>query len=70
MEGKTDFTSKNYQPYEIKAFKSGEEFIKYLNSESIKNSLTKLYGKDRYKSIIDWFKPRVDTYGDWIRANI
>jgi hypothetical protein len=53
IEGKTDYTSKNYQPYEIIASKTGQEFLNYLNSELIKNSLIKLYGKNRYKAMID-----------------
>jgi hypothetical protein len=70
IEGKTDYTIKNYQPYEIKTFKSGEEFLNYLNSELIKNSLIKLYGKFRYKTMNDWFKPKINTYTNWIKANI
>jgi hypothetical protein len=66
IEGKTDYTSKNYQPYEIRAFKTGEEFLSYLNSELIKNILIKLYGKFRYKTMIRWFKPKVNTYKDLI----
>jgi hypothetical protein len=45
--------------------------MKYLNSTLIKNSLIKLYGKDRYQAIVDWFKPRINEYNEMIRrANI
>jgi hypothetical protein len=54
--------SKDYQPYEIKAFKTGEEFMKYLRSELIKVSLIKLYGKLRYEALINWFKPKINDY--------
>jgi hypothetical protein len=70
IEGKTTYSTKEYQPYEIGAFTTGEEFLNYLNSELIKNSLIKLYGMDRYYKIILWFKPRVDNYTDWIRKQI
>jgi hypothetical protein len=70
IEDKTDYTSRDYQPYEIRAFKTGQEFLKYLNSELIKNSLIKFYGKFRYKAMVDWFKPKINTYTDWIRASI
>jgi hypothetical protein len=57
-----NITSKNYQPYEIRAFKSGREFMKYLSSDLIKNSLIKLYGKKKYNKIIEWFKSRANEY--------
>jgi hypothetical protein len=70
IEGKTHYTSKYYQPYEIRAFKTGEEFMNYLNSDLIKNSLIKLYGIKRYGAIVNWFRPRVDSYTDWIKKFI
>jgi hypothetical protein len=54
IEVKTNYISKNYQPYEIRAFESKQELMKYLNSELIKNNLIKLYGKDRYKALVNW----------------
>jgi hypothetical protein len=61
---------KNYQPYELKAFTTGEEFMNCLNSELIRCSLIKLYGKGRYEAIVKWFRLRVDSYTDWIRKFI
>jgi hypothetical protein len=55
-------SSKAYQPYEIRAFQSGEEFMKFINSQLVKSYLIKLYGKDRYNKIIEWFKPRIKVY--------
>jgi hypothetical protein len=59
-------SSKDDQPYEIRAFKSGQEFMTYMNSELIKSSLIKLYGKKRYDKIINWFKPRIEVYDQMI----
>jgi hypothetical protein len=67
IEYKTsNVSSKDYQPYEIKTFKTGREFMTYINSELIKNSLIKLYGKKRYDKIIEWFKPRIKEYDQMI----
>jgi hypothetical protein len=67
IEYKTSAVSKKaYQPYEIRAFKSGREFMTYMNSELIKRCLIKLYGKERYKKIIEWFKPRIKVYDEMI----
>jgi hypothetical protein len=62
VEGRGVLITKDYQPYEIKAFKTGEEFMNYLRSELIKSSLIKLYGKDRYESLVNWFKPKINDY--------
>jgi hypothetical protein len=70
IDNKVVPSKRHYQPYEIRAFKTGQEFLKYLNSELIKNSLIKLYGKDRYNTIIRWFQPKVDKYTDWIKKHI
>jgi hypothetical protein len=40
LEGKLEPSGKYYQPYEIRAFIEGKEFLSYLNSDLIKNSLT------------------------------
>jgi hypothetical protein len=63
VEGNRYYTStKNYQPYEIKPFGSGHELMKYLRSDLIKNSLIKLYNKDRYESIVKWVGARINEY--------
>jgi hypothetical protein len=64
IEGRTIHITKDYQPYEIKAFKTGEEFMKYLRSELIKSSLIKFYGKDKYESIVNCLKPKINEYSD------
>jgi hypothetical protein len=53
---------KFYQPYEIRAFTDGREFLSYMNSDLIKNSLTRLYGLDRYNKLVQWFTPLVEQY--------
>jgi hypothetical protein len=57
-------SNKAYQPYEIKVFKSAGEFMKFITSPLIKKYLIKLYGKEKYDKIINWFRPRVDAYND------
>jgi hypothetical protein len=69
IEYKTsNVSSKDYQPYEIKAFKTGREFMTYINSELIKNTLIKLYEEERYDKIIECFKPRIEEY-DQMKLN-
>jgi hypothetical protein len=70
VEGRRMLISKDYEPYEIKAFKTGEEFMKYLRSELIKSSLIKLYGKDRYEAIINWFRPKINAYTDLMKKHL
>jgi hypothetical protein len=60
----TAVSSKAYQPYEVKAFESASEFMKYISSPLVKRYLIKLYGKEQYDQIIEWFKPRVKAYDD------
>jgi hypothetical protein len=55
-------SGKYYQPYEIRAFMDGDEFLSYLNIDLIKNCLIKLYGEIRYNKIVDWFKPIAEEY--------
>jgi hypothetical protein len=60
----TAVSSKAYQPYEVKAFKSDGEFMSLIGSPLVKRYLIKLYGKQWYDKIIEWFKPRADAYND------
>jgi hypothetical protein len=60
----TRVSSKAYQPYEVKAFESAGEFMRFIGSPLVKRYLIKLYGKEWYDKIIEWFKPRVKTYDD------
>jgi hypothetical protein len=64
IENNFIISKKAYQPYEIKAFESAEEFMKFIRSPLFKLYLVKLYGKDRYKNIIDWFRPRINVYNN------
>jgi hypothetical protein len=59
IEGNIYPSTKNYQPYEIKPFKTGRELMNYLKSDLIKNSLVKLYNKARYESLVNWVKDRI-----------
>jgi hypothetical protein len=67
IENKMTYSTKDYQPYEIRAFLTGREFLSYLGSELIKNSLIRLYGVQGYNKIIHWFSPRIDEYTDMMR---
>jgi hypothetical protein len=69
IEHKMEHSTKYYQPYQIWAFSSGREFLNYLGSELIKNSLIRLYGVEGYNKIIHWFSPRVDEYTVIMRKN-
>jgi hypothetical protein len=40
----------------------GEEFLSYLDTDLIKNSLVRLYGENRYNKIVDWFRPIAKQY--------
>jgi hypothetical protein len=62
VEGNMLISRKHYQPYEIRAFTDGREFLTYLTSDLIKNSLIRLYGEDRYNKIVQWFKPITNKY--------
>jgi hypothetical protein len=64
--GASVYTSKEYQPYEIRAFKSAQEILKYLNTDLIKNSLIKLYGEYKYNVLIKWVRENADRYNFWI----
>jgi hypothetical protein len=57
-------SKKAYQPYEVKEFRSASEFMKFIASPLVKRYLIKLYGKERYDKIINWFKPRAKAYDD------
>jgi hypothetical protein len=65
LEPSTNF----YQPYEIRAFLGGREFLEYLNSELIKKSLVKLYGLNRFHMINYWFTPLVEQYNLLVKAS-
>jgi hypothetical protein len=58
----TRVSSKAYQPYEVRAFESAGEFMRFIGSPLVKRYLSKLYGKEWYDKIIEWFKSRVDGY--------
>jgi hypothetical protein len=58
IEGNIQPSTKNYQPYEIKAFNNDYDLLKYLKSELIKNSLIKLYNSKTYESMVKWVKSR------------
>jgi hypothetical protein len=60
----TTVSSKAYQPYEVKAFETAGEFMRFIGSPLVKRYLIKLYGKEWYDKIIDWFKPRANAYND------
>jgi hypothetical protein len=60
----TAVSSKAYQPYEVKAFETAGEFMSFISSPLVKRYLIKLYGKEWYDKIIEWFKPRVNAYND------
>jgi hypothetical protein len=62
LDGKVQLTAKHYQPYEIRPSLSGKEFLAYLTSDLIKNSLIRLYGENKYNKIIQWFKSIADEY--------
>jgi hypothetical protein len=44
--------------------------MNYLRSELIKSSLIKLYGKDRYQSILNWFRPKINAYTDLMKKHL
>jgi hypothetical protein len=67
VEGKIEFSGKYYQPYEIRAFTDGREFLNYLNSDLIKNSLIRLYGENRYNKIIHWFTSISEQYTESVK---
>jgi hypothetical protein len=67
VEGNILLSRKHYQPYEIRAFTDGREFLSYLNSDLIKNSLIRLYGKDRYNKIVYWFTSIADEYTESVK---
>jgi hypothetical protein len=62
LDGKVELTAKHYQPYEIRAFLNGREFLAYLTSDLIKNSLIMLNGVNKYNKIVAWFKSIADEY--------
>jgi hypothetical protein len=62
LDGKVVLSAKHYQPYEIRAFLSGKEFLAYLTSDLIKNSLIRLYRENKYNRILEWFKQIADEY--------
>jgi hypothetical protein len=62
IDGKVALSAKHYQPYEIRASLSGNEFLSYLTSDLIKNSLIRLYGENKYNRIVEWFKAIADEY--------
>jgi hypothetical protein len=62
IESDLEPVTKYDQPYEIRAFTDGREFLNYMNSDLIKNSLIRLYGLDRYNKINHWFSPLVEQY--------
>jgi hypothetical protein len=58
---------KYYQPYEIRAFMDGEEFLSYLNTDLIKSCLIRLYRENGYNKIVEWFKPIADQYTESVK---
>jgi hypothetical protein len=58
IEGNKYYSTKNYQPYEIKPFNNDYELLKYLKSDLIKNCLIKLYNSDRYYSLLIWVQSK------------
>jgi hypothetical protein len=62
-----DEGGKFYQPYEIRVFLSGREFLSYLNSTLISRSLIMLYGLDRYNKIVNWFTPILKQYSQEVK---
>jgi hypothetical protein len=62
LDDKVVLSAKHYQPYEIRAFSSGKEFVAYLTSDLIKNSLIRIYGENKYNRILEWFKQIADEY--------
>jgi hypothetical protein len=58
---------KFYQPYEVRAFTDGREFLSYMKTDLIKNILTRLYELDMYNKIVEWFTPIVQQYPEAVK---
>jgi hypothetical protein len=67
LDGKVVLSVKHYQLYEIRAFLSGREFLSYLTSDLIKNSLIRLYGENKYNRILEWFTSIADEYSKTVK---
>jgi hypothetical protein len=67
IDNKVVPSRKHYQPYEIRPFLNSGEFLSYLTSDLIKNSLITLYGEDKYNKIIEWFKSIADEYSKSVK---
>jgi hypothetical protein len=67
IDEKTRSKPKMYKPYEVRAFKTGEELIDYFRKPLVKYTLVNNpdYGPQGYQQLLDWAVNHKDGY-NWM----